>query len=163
MNGPFTVELLDGRTFGPADEHVLRQWAEQGRVPPAAKVVAADGQSCRAIDFAPIAETVGRIANAPPTVAGALPSDADPSGVSTIIPYRNGFALAGYYVSIASLIPCVAVLLGPVAIGLGIAGLRSYKANPAVKGNVHSIVAICLGSLTLVGNIVVLLVASQVR
>lgn len=73
-------------------------------------------------------------------------------GVSSLIPYRNGMALASYYVGVFSLIPCLGALLGPTAIILGILGLRHAGRNPQAKGKAHAIVGIVLGSLTALGN-----------
>jgi hypothetical protein len=78
-------------------------------------------------------------------------------GMSTLIPYRNGMALAGYYCSVFSLIPCLALILGPLAIIFGILGLRTVRANPEAKGTAHAIVALVLGGLTTLGNIGLLL------
>jgi hypothetical protein len=80
----------------------------------------------------------------------------DEGGVSVIIPYKNGAALAGYYVSIGSLIPMLGIVLGPVAIVLGILGIRARNRNPAVHGLAHAWVAIILGSLVVLGHIAVI-------
>ncbi|MCI0683701.1 MAG: DUF4190 domain-containing protein [Gemmataceae bacterium] len=72
--------------------------------------------------------------------------------VATIIPYRNGMALAAYYVGVFSLIPCIALILGPLGIIFGIIGLRRVNANPEVKGTGHAIAGIVLGSITSLAN-----------
>jgi hypothetical protein len=72
--------------------------------------------------------------------------------ISTLIPYKNGRALAAYYFGVFSLIPCLGLLLGPVAFVLGILGLRYVRANPTAKGTGHAIAGIVLGSLTTLGN-----------
>src|SRR6266540_504458 len=51
----------------------------------------------------------------------------DDDGVSTIIPYHNGMALAGYYVGVFSLIPIIGFILGPLGIIFGIIGLRKVN------------------------------------
>ena len=76
----------------------------------------------------------------------------DDDGVSTIIPYKNGMALAAYYVGVFSLIPCVALILGPLGIIFGIIGLRRVNANPELKGTGHAIAGIVLGSITSLAN-----------
>ena len=73
-------------------------------------------------------------------------------GVSTIIPYHNGMALAAYYVGVFSLIPGLGLLLGPMACIFGMVGLRRVRANPEVKGTGHAITGIVLGSLTTLAN-----------
>ncbi len=72
--------------------------------------------------------------------------------VSTIIPYKNGLALAAYYCGVFSLIPCAGLLLGPTALILGILGLRYVKSYPTAKGTGHAIAGIVMGGLTLLGN-----------
>jgi len=71
----------------------------------------------------------------------------DDDGVATIIPYRNGMALAGYYVGVFSLIPIVGLILGPLGIIFGIVGLRRVGRNPEIKGTGHAVTAIVLGGL----------------
>jgi hypothetical protein len=70
----------------------------------------------------------------------------DDSG-GTIIPYRNGMALAGYYLGVFSLIPALGALLGVLAIIFGIVGLRRVGRNPEVKGTGHAVTAIVLGGI----------------
>jgi hypothetical protein len=72
--------------------------------------------------------------------------------VETFIPYKNGRALAAYYCGVFSLIPCVGLLLGPVAFILGILGVRYAQAHPKAKGMGHAIAGIVLGGLTSLGN-----------
>src|SRR5262245_26603803 len=48
------------------------------------------------------------------------PRRPDDDALSTLIPYKNGQALAAYYCGVFSLIPVIGVLLGPIAIILGI-------------------------------------------
>jgi hypothetical protein len=61
--------------------------------------------------------------------------------------------LSGYYVAVFSLIPCLALLLGPTAILLGTIGYRRYRAQPAIRGQYHAWVAIVLGAVTTLGNV----------
>jgi hypothetical protein len=69
--------------------------------------------------------------------------------VRIFIPYENPRSLAAYYISIFALIPGIGFVLGPVAIWLGIAGVRHASANPQAKGMVHAITAIVLGVIAL--------------
>jgi hypothetical protein len=85
--------------------------------------------------------------------------DPTTEAVSTIIPYKNGRALAAYYLGVFSLIPCLGLLLGPAALVLGILGLRFVKANPTAKGTGHALAGIILGGLTTLGNWGVVIVA----
>jgi predicted Zn finger-like uncharacterized protein len=72
--------------------------------------------------------------------------------VSTIIPYKNGRALAAYYLGVFSLIPCLGLMLGPAAFVLGLLGMRYVKAHPTAKGTGHAIAGIILGGLTTLAN-----------
>lgn len=144
------VRLSDDRVFGPADAALLARWAAEGRVPPDAMLEpSGGGPSIRAADFPAIRGAL----NAPPTVAGPLMSPPMTDGpMSTLIPYRNGAALAAYYTGVFSLIPILALLLGPIAIVLGVMGLKYAGKHPQAHGRVHAVVGIVLGTLTLLGN-----------
>ncbi len=78
--------------------------------------------------------------------------DSGDGGLSTLIPYKNGKALAAYYCGVFSLIPCLGLILGPVALIFGILGARYAKAHPTAKGMGHAIAGIVLGGLTTLGN-----------
>ena len=73
-------------------------------------------------------------------------------GIATLIPYRNGRALAAYYCGVFAIIPCLGLILGPIALIFGILGLRFAKANPRAGGTGHAIAGIVLGSLTTLAN-----------
>jgi hypothetical protein len=81
-----------------------------------------------------------------------------PDAVEALIPYRNPQALIAYYLGVFSLIPCVALALGPAALVLGILGLRYHKKHPTAGGIGHAIAGIVLGGLTTLAHIVLLLV-----
>lgn len=68
------------------------------------------------------------------------------SGVETIIPYKNGMALAAYYCGVFGLIPFLGFLLGIVAIILGIIGITKAKQS---GGMGHAIAGIILGIVDL--------------
>jgi len=72
------------------------------------------------------------------------------SVVDSIIPYKNGMALAAYYCGIFSLIPCLWGTLSIVAIVLGILGLGKAKKHPESKGTGHAIAGIVLGSISII-------------
>jgi DNA-directed RNA polymerase subunit RPC12/RpoP len=76
----------------------------------------------------------------------------DDEGISSLIPYKNGRALAAYYCGVFSLIPCLGLILGPIALGFGIAGLRFARDHPRAKGAGHAWAGIILGTLTTLGN-----------
>jgi predicted Zn finger-like uncharacterized protein len=72
----------------------------------------------------------------------------DDGGISTLIPYKNGRALAAYYCGVFAIVPCFGPILGPIALIFGILGLRFVKAHPTAKGTGHAIAGIVLGIIT---------------
>jgi len=66
-------------------------------------------------------------------------------GLATIVPFRNGPALAAYYCGVFGLIPILGFVLGPIAFILGIIGLIKKKKNPKVHGTGHAFAGIILG------------------
>lgn len=80
------------------------------------------------------------------------PAEESDEPVSTIIPYKNPKALLAYYCGVFGLIPGVGLILGPVALILGILGIRYVNAHPTAKGTGHAVVGIVLGSLELLFN-----------
>jgi hypothetical protein len=84
--------------------------------------------------------------------------DGGADSLATLIPYRNGRALAAYYTGVFSLIPCLGLLLGPVALVLGILGRKYANANPEAKGAGHAVAGIVLGALAALGNWTVLVI-----
>jgi DNA-directed RNA polymerase subunit RPC12/RpoP len=77
----------------------------------------------------------------------------DDDGTATLIPYKNGKALAAYYVGVFSLIPCLALILGPIALILGILGLNYAREHPEARGAGHAWAGIILGGLTTLANV----------
>ena len=64
-----------------------------------------------------------------------------------LIPYKNAKALASYYCGVFALIPCVGLVLGPIAVVLGFMGLAHANKLPESKGKAHAIVGLVLGSI----------------
>ncbi len=79
--------------------------------------------------------------------------DEDEDATGGLIPYKNAKALAAYYCGVFSLVPCFALVLGPLALIFGFLGLRFAREHPRAKGQAHAIVGIVLGGLTTVGNL----------
>jgi hypothetical protein len=77
-----------------------------------------------------------------------------------LIPSRNPKALAGYYCGVFSLVPIFGLVLAPVAIILGILGLRYERIHPEAKGGYHALIALVFGTLSLLCNPLVALVAA---
>jgi hypothetical protein len=84
--------------------------------------------------------------------------DESESPVSTIIPYKNGMALGAYYCGVFGLIPCLGLILGPIAFILGILGIIYQKKHPEAKGKGHAIAGVVLSFLDFGSTIVVGLV-----
>lgn len=139
----YAIRLTDGRTFGPAGMDVIVQWSKEGRVPRNAMLVRAGGDDERPAMSEPM---LAAILNAPPTVSTGLRPPQD-DGVSVLIPYRNPPALTGYYIGIVSWLPLVGLLAGPMAIVLGVKGLRRCAKEPRVRGMAHAWIAIIMGSI----------------
>ena len=87
--------------------------------------------------------------NTPTTfVAGAMPSSqSDATG--GLIPYKNPYALVGYYLSIFSMIPFVGIPLGVAGIICGIVGVRRRNRNPMMRGAAHAWFAILFSALVI--------------
>jgi hypothetical protein len=84
------------------------------------------------------------------------PHPAD-DAAATIVPYKNPAALISYYCGVFSLIPCLALILAPVAIVLGIIGLSARKKNPQAHGSAHAVVGLVIGSITFLINVAVII------
>ncbi|MGQ0627278.1 MAG: DUF4190 domain-containing protein [Phycisphaerales bacterium] len=134
------MTLPGGGQFNADDFATVAAWAREGRIPGDARI-AVEG----------LEPVLARDHPALQPILGVRPGESN--AVAAIIPYRNPPALVGYYVSVASLIPCLALLFGPAAIVLGIVGLRRSARDEQARGKAHAIVAIILGSLTLLVNI----------
>jgi hypothetical protein len=66
---------------------------------------------------------------------------------SSIIPTKNGMALASYYCGVFSLIPGLGCVLGIIAVILGIMGVIHAKKHPKAKGMAHAVTGILLGTI----------------
>ena len=160
--GQHLVRMADGREFGPADMNTIVQWAREGRVPTDALLInQADSNAVKSVLAEPALRT---ILQAPPTVFTGLQQQPEPEGaISGMIPYKNPAALVGYYLSVASLIPFIGILLGIPAVIMGIIGLRKRLREPRIKGMAHAWVAIILGSITTLGYGLLILAAMLAR
>jgi hypothetical protein len=104
----------------------------------------------------PLAAAAGVRASTPPVQPGYVGVEVQSDATGGLIPYKNGAALAGYYLSIVALVPGLGLLLSPVAIWLGVKGLRAVKREPLIKGSVHAWIGIGLGSVVLMMHILAL-------
>ncbi len=148
MDETYTVQGADGTEYGPVEIDALRQWAIQGRIAPNAMIVPQGGGDGAPASAHPV---IGPIINAPPTVRGAIPPETTGDATGGLIPYKNPPALAAYYVGIGSLVALIlfplGLVVGPIAVVLGIKGLRRRKREPEVKGAAHAWAGIVIGGL----------------
>ena len=82
--------------------------------------------------------------DAPPP-ARARPRRKTGDGFATVVPYRNGPALAAYYLGVFGLIPVLGFVLGPLAFIFGVVGLVKARKNPKAHGTGHAIAGMILG------------------
>lgn len=68
------------------------------------------------------------------------------------VPLHNATAVSGYYLAIFGLAPLVGLVLGPLALTLGVVGLHHALREPEVRGGNHAMFAIVLGVLETVFN-----------
>lgn len=142
----------DGNEYGPVSAEELQRWLSEGRVNGRTKTQA-EGEA----DWRPLSAIVEFAGLCPPPLLqpqSAPGSDA----VNKVIPYRNIPALAGYYCGVFALIPLLGIVLGLIALGLGIVGLRVARSNPAAGGKVHAWIGIVLGGLCGFGYLALLVV-----
>jgi hypothetical protein len=69
-----------------------------------------------------------------------------------LIPVGNREALIGYYVAVASIIPLLGIVLGPIAVTYGVEGLRHARRSPGDGGRAHGWIAVILGGSTTLLN-----------
>ena len=144
----------DDQKHGPVDEAKIREWIAEGR---------ANGQSmiCRVGDsqWRPLSEFSEFGSSAPPPLAAPGKGEGDATG--GLIPYKNKHALIGYYMSVGGLIMMCIPVLGLIytisVVVMGVKGLKNAKANPQVKGQVHSWIAIIGGSLETIVAVITLI------
>ena len=137
----YRVRVTGGQEYGPADLSQIERWAQEGRIPPESMVVPDDGRE----PYPAVDEPRLRVhILAPPTRSTGVVDPNEEEGPA-LIPYKNPAALVGYYISICSCIPVVGLVLGPIAIFLGIRGLIQVSRHPKRKGTVHAWIAIALG------------------
>lgn len=82
-------------------------------------------------------------------------------GLGLLVPINvPASAIAASYLGLVSLLPCLGLIPGVLAIILGIVAVRHIDANPPMGGKVRSIIGIVLGAIGCVGSLVVLLLVA---
>lgn len=78
-------------------------------------------------------------------LAGSKQTGDAVSAIDTLIPSRNGAALASYYFGLFSLFPLLGFPLAIVAIVSGVKGLANVRRDATVRGKIHSWVGLICG------------------
>jgi len=87
----------------------------------------------------------------------AVPAGAATDAVEFFVPYKNGYALAAYYLGIFALVPGIGIFVGVPAFFLGLKGLKVAKQHPQARGKVHAWVGIIMGGLFGIGQLLLLI------
>ena len=140
----------DDQKHGPVDEAKIREWITEGRADAQSMACrVGENQWRRLSEFTEFDPEFSVSAPVAPPLAAPHQEQGDATG--GIIPYKNKHALIGYYMSVGGLImmciPVIGLIYTISVVGLGVKGLKNAKANPQVKGQVHSWIAIIGGSL----------------
>ncbi len=149
----------DGAEYGPVAWEELRQWQQQGRMPPGSIIIDADtGEERQPTSFPELSIPRPPMIVPPPPMQ-QLYYNSQPQQPNHIIPTRNPNALWAYYLGIFSFC-CCGPILGIPAIILGIKGLKT--AENIGEGKTHSIIGIVIGSITsLVFTVVLILILAN--
>ena len=131
----------DQKEYGPVSAEQLRQWITEGRLTRQTRIKTEGGADWGTLDALPAFNS--SFVAVPPVI----PQQSMFRGLHKIIPYRNGMALAAYYLAVFSLIPFVGIILGIAGLILGVLGLKAVHRNPAVGGKVHAWIGIVVGGL----------------
>ena len=70
----------------------------------------------------------------------------------SFVPWKNPMAVYAYGVGLAALVPVLGVVLGPVAIALGLVGLVIARRRPEVRGTNFAVAGVILGALNTLLN-----------
>lgn len=87
--------------------------------------------------------------NTPPVFQPDRQPETKSDATGGLIPYKNPYALVGYYLSIFSMIPFVGIPLGVAGIICGIVGVRRRNRNPMMRGTAHAWFAILFSALVI--------------
>jgi GYF domain 2 len=137
----------DQKEYGPISVEQIREWLDQGRVNRQTPVRNEDASEWKPLGAVTEFQEFLAASAMPPPVMVPSASASSGGGINVIIPYKNLFALIGYYLAVFSLIPFIGMVLGLAAFGLGILGLRFRRKHPTAGGSVHAWIGIILGGL----------------
>jgi hypothetical protein len=95
--------------------------------------------------------------NSQASVPPSIPTAAAPTNVGEFfVPYKNGYAIAAYYLGIFAFIPAIGILLGIPAFILGLKGRKLAVQHPEARGKVHAWVGIIMGGVFGIGQLLLL-------
>jgi len=140
----------DDQKHGPVEEAKIREWIAEGRANAQSMACKVDESQWR--QLLEFTEFASEFKTSTPVASSlAVPHQEAGDATGGIIPYKNKHALIGYYMSVGGLImmciPVIGIIYTISVVVLGVKGLKNAKANPQVKGQVHSWIAIIGGSL----------------
>ena len=146
----------DNKPHGPVDADTVFQWITQGRANGQTKARNEDSNEWR-----PLSEFNEFASKASHSSPVDTPQHSEGDATGGLIPYKNKHALIGYYMSVGGLIMMCIPVLGLIytisVVVMGVKGLKNAKANPQVKGQVHSWIAIIGGSLETIVAVITLI------
>lgn len=70
-----------------------------------------------------------------------------------LVPYKNKNALIAYYLGLFSIFPVLGLVMGAIAVWLGVQGSRFANENPDAKGKTHAGIGIGCGAIGLLFNL----------
>ncbi|MCO5053403.1 MAG: DUF4339 domain-containing protein [Verrucomicrobiae bacterium] len=144
----------DQKEYGPVAAGQIREWLAQGRLTLDTLIKSEGDIGWRPLRTLPEFRVATPTGGVPPMAAAPTTSS---NGLEKVIPYKNAYALIGYYLAVFSLLPLIGALLGLVALALGILGLHFRRRNPTAGGTVHAWIAIILGGLCGFGYLAIII------
>lgn len=148
----------DGREYGPVDAAQVKVWIKEQRLEKKSPVLVDDARDWIFLESLPefAKALAAQVENPTPPVIGKG------GGLNLVIPYKNPRALFAYYFSVFALIPVIGMVLGFIALALGISGLGFRRRHPEAGGAIHAWVGILAGGffalfwLVLVASVMVI-------
>lgn len=149
----------DGQEYGPVDAEQVKIWIREQRLEKKSPVMVDGARDWVFLESLPeFSEAfASQFTGAPPPVIRK-----STGRLNVVIPYKNPRALSAYYFAVFAVIPLVGIILGLIALILGISGLRFRRRHPGAGGVVHAWIGILAGGffalfwLTLVTGVMIL-------
>lgn len=88
----------------------------------------------------------------PAEVSSRIEAKPQLSWLARAVPLQNATAVSAYYLAIFGLAPLVGLVLGPLALVLGMIGLYHSLQKPEVRGGYHAVFAVVMGVVETVFN-----------